>query len=170
MGFHAGDIWRGRCDAVEAAVVTVETSLDAASRCLETLDEGDLAAANKLFATWAAKLEAETEAMHVWHEATTSERAEEQSWETERRELLRQIKELRDEEEKLRSAMSGEKRECSDLEAWTKAHLDHMAAWVNHTTFAARKVKEATALLEEAASRGHAGAREALFVLRGGGA
>ena len=74
------------------------------------------------------------------------------------------------EEEKLRSAMAGEKRECSDLEAWTKAHLDHMAAWVNHTTFAARKVKEATALLEEAASRGHAGAREALVVLRGGGA
>jgi len=148
----------------------VETSLDAASRCLEALDEGDLAAANKLLATWAAKLEAETEAMHVWREATTSERAEEQSWETERTELLRQIKELRDEEEQLRSAMAGEKRECSDLEAWTKAHLDHMAAWVNHTTFAARKVKEATALLEEAASRGHAGAREALVVLRGGGA
>ena len=68
--------------------------------------------------------------------------------------------------------MAAETRECADLEAWTRAHLDHMDCWVDANSkappdpVALRKANEAASLLEDAATRGHKGAREALAVLR----
>ena len=65
------DVWRGKCEALESAIEAVTRPLDVASRRLCALDEGDLAAANTVFAAWAAKYEAETDAMRLWQEATS---------------------------------------------------------------------------------------------------